>query len=283
MVDGWLYEVGEEPDLTPPPWTDGWEGGGWPDAPDLGDLTHLVLIDGHVVDSTRHPVAGSGYECAAMELGLPRRPPRPPVQRVVHQSPHEPMLDWLERVVGGPQALADIDGEPLRAPPQPAVAALPAHEHALAQQVDERLAVAASNWLVGDEMLHATRGLLDRAAAVGMIRAWRDLSPEHVAAAVVHCSARANALTGRGAPFTVAHFLRDLGSTSAPSARSTSLAVAVGGSQWPHGLPPRHVPAVHVLGDPLLLISRFRRELKVYRDLALRLQAKSAEPGRAAG
>ena len=43
----------------------------------LGDLTQVVLVGDQVVDVVRRPVAGSGYECAALELrdrGLLRAP-----------------------------------------------------------------------------------------------------------------------------------------------------------------------------------------------------------------
>lgn len=242
------------------------------DDPRRGTLTQVVLLEGRVIDVTHPPIQGSGYECAALELGHRRPQPPPRVERViVRESPHEEMTEWLRRVVGGEQRLADLDTSPL--PTSTALERESVEEavRELAGAVDEQLMRAAAGWMVTDEMLTVCRRLLVKAAHVGMLRAWRDLEAEKIAATIVHCAAKANALTGTGAPFTVAHWLRDLGTASAPSSRSAGLARAVGGSQWPHGRTPAEAPDVYVLGDADLLISRFRRELLSYRDLTSRI------------
>ncbi|WP_156466312.1 hypothetical protein [Janibacter sp. Soil728] len=240
----------------------------------LGELTEIVVIDGHVVESCRRPISGSGYECAALELDhLRGRAPAPIVQRVeVRVPPHEAMLDWLTRVVGGERPLAELDAQPLPASSPVDVGGFPDQERELAQAVDEQLARASAGWLVTDEVLTACRRLLTAAATAGTLRLWRDLEPAKVAAVVVHCIVKANGLAGAGAPFTVAHWLRDLGTTQAPSSRSATLATTIGGSRWAHGQTPTEVPDVYVLGDAGMLVSRFRRELMDYRDLAVRIR-----------
>lgn len=191
---------------------------------------------------------------------------------VVREPPHEQMIDWLERVVGGERALADLDAVPLPGSAPVDGAGLPAHERELVQAVDEHLVHASHAWVYGDEVLTASRRLLVAAQRAGALRPWRDLEPHQIAASLVHCIAKANALVGAGAPFTVAHWLRDLGATSAPASRSSSLARVIGGESWPHGARPAEAPEVYVLGDVDLLVSRFRRQLILYRGLAERIR-----------
>ncbi|MDN5717940.1 MAG: hypothetical protein L0G89_11980, partial [Janibacter sp.] len=72
----------------------------------VGELTQIVVLRGRVIDVTHEPVSGSGYECAAMEMERVHPSPPPRVERItVREPPHEAMVDWLERVVGGEEAL----------------------------------------------------------------------------------------------------------------------------------------------------------------------------------
>ncbi|UUZ45328.1 hypothetical protein LP422_03675 [Janibacter limosus] len=235
----------------------------------MGELTQIVVLRGRVIDVTYEAVSGSGYECAAMEMEHLHPSPAPRVERIsVREPPHEAMVDWLGRVVGGEEALDTPDARPLPASSPVEASSLPDPERELVLAIDEQLARAAAGWLLADEMLSACRNLLAAAVDADMLRIWRDLEPEKIAAVVVHCIAKANALVGSGAPFTVAHWLRDLGTTSAPSSRSTTLSKVIGGRQWSHGCAPSEVPDVYVLGDVRLLVSSFRRELLTYRALA---------------
>lgn len=245
-----------------------------PDDPRSADLTEIVLLHGEVLDVRRRPVSGSGYECAALELAHLHPTPPPRVERVVvRESPREEMLDWLARVVGGAEVLDRLDTDPLPDPVPIDASGLGGETRDLVLAVDARLVEAAAGWVVRGEVLTACRRLLVAAEAGGVLRLWRDLEPVKIAAAVVYCIARANGLVGQGSAFTIAHWLRDLGTTSAPSSRSASLARALGDSQWAHGQRPTGAPDVYVLGDTGMLVSRFRRELVHYRDLAERLRS----------
>ena len=69
MTERWLYGVDGGLQGSLPPWeADLWDDGIAPPSRGYGSLTELVLINGEVVDSRSRPVAGSGYECAALEL-----------------------------------------------------------------------------------------------------------------------------------------------------------------------------------------------------------------------
>lgn len=252
-------------------------GGGFGD--DRGMITEVVLLDGHLIDVRKGPVGGSGYECAAHELqarGVLRR--EPPRTVVVREEPEQAMLDWLARVVGGEAALAALDDEPLPVEDLD-LGAVPGWARERARLVDEHVQGAFGHQLIGPELLTACRRLLVRAAGAGAFEAWHGALPEQVAAAVVHCAAKASAL---GAP-TLGHpmrsILRGIGVSGYPSDRSRRLATLVGGSGWPHGRRPMEVPDVYVLGDPALLLSCFRSDLVVYRDRAVRLAAGSGASG----
>lgn len=279
-LDGGLLEP--EDDWGTDPWLDGMppRGGRSGGSRDLGTVTEVVLIDGHVVDSVSRPVSGSGYECAALELAHPHdRAPEPPrIERVlVREEPQEQMLHWLERVVGGPEALAALDDDPLPLGEPLELDALPLGSRDLARAVDEHLDLVEPAPIVAGQLVTAYRRLLATAAHAGMLHLWRDVAPDRLAATIVHTVVKANALTGTGAPFSYATFVRGLGVGTAPSARSRSLALLVGGSQWPHGRSPSGAPGVYVLGDVRFLVSRFRNELITYRDLAHTARAALGE------
>ncbi|NYF97769.1 hypothetical protein [Janibacter cremeus] len=277
MGERWLYGVDggllePEDEWGRDPWLDG-----VPTSRDVGraagapgTLTEIVLIDGHVVDSVSRPVSGSGYECAALEVAHLREPVPPPrVERViVREEPQEEMLHWLERVVGGAEVLAVLDDDPLPLAEPLELDLLPLGSRDLASAVDEHLDLVDPAPILAGQLLTAYRRLLATAAHEGMLHLWRDVPPERTAAAIIHCVIKANALSGAGAPFGVATFLRGLGVGSPPTSRSRSLALVIGGTQWPHGRSPSQAPEVYVLGDTGLLVSRFRNELITYRDLA---------------
>lgn len=101
-----------------------------PRGSDLGTLTNVVLVGSQVIDVTCHPVAGSGYECAVLDLqqrGLYQRPisheppPAPPPP-----PPHERQLAWLATIVG--EALLALESTPL--PDEPLdLSGVPRHLH----------------------------------------------------------------------------------------------------------------------------------------------------------
>lgn len=277
MAERWLYGVeGGREDLLalgePDPWT-----GGVPSSRDLGMLTEIVVIDGQVVDSRRRPVSGSGYECAALELDQ-RGPVAPRVERVVvREEPWEAMLHWLGRVVGGPDELDRLDAQPLPSDEELDLSGLSGTLVELVTVVDELVSSAGPPPVLGGELRTAYRRLLVRAAHSGMLRVWREVAPERLAATIIHCVVKANALTGSGAPFRVRDFISGLGVQQAPYDRSRSLALSLAGSGWPHGRRPSGAPDVFVLGDAGLLVSRFRHDLLTYRDLARRAEATAPD------
>ena len=246
----------------------------------LGELTKVVLIGDRVVDVVRRPISGSGYECAALELqhtGPLRRPSPPPV--VPAAPAHEQQLTWLARLVGGEKALAALTVEPLEAE------ALQLGEvHQFLRErvlgIDARLQELAPR-LLGAEGLTAARRLLTRAAAAEPALITRSDRDDIAAGAVIWAVAKGNDLVGSDRPVR-ASVIKDLcGLRSSPSARGQGFAHAVAGGSPVDGAPMwgfHPQPAVVALGSPDLLLSRFRRVVILYRDLALTLRKRTPAP-----
>jgi hypothetical protein len=235
---------------------------------DLGSLTMVVLMDDKLVDTVRRPVAGSGYECAALELGRGTPPPPPRIVEVPAQPRHELERTWLRMLVGGAEQLERLTRDPL--PDEPLdVAALPVdlreRVRGIAARVDEP-ALA----LFGVEGRTACRRLLSRAVAAepALLRGY-----DHdtiTAGAVLHAFAKGNDLIGPGCALTSTQLWTRAGLKSSPHDRARRFAHAVAG---PEGVPRdrnyhRGEPAVWRLGSADLLTGRFRSFLLVLRDIA---------------
>lgn len=255
-----------------------------PRGSDLGTLTNVVLVGSQVIDVTSHPVAGSGYECAVLDLeqrGLYQRPishqppPAPPPP-----PPHERQLAWLATIVGGEEALLALDSTPL--PDEPLdLSGVPRHLHARVEAIAGRI----DPWVslaMGDEGLTAARRLLVRAvaAAPGLLRSDRD---DIAAGAVVWAAAKGNDLVGQNRPLR-ASVIQDLaGLLTSPGQRGAAFAHALTGvgtsygqADWLYGgLRPNVIP----LGSPDVLLGSFRQRLITFRDIALQLRARTPVAG----
>jgi hypothetical protein len=77
------------------------------DWPDLGGpkVTHLVFVDGRLVDTWHEPAAGTPWQAHVAPAPPPPPPPPPPV--------HERVLDWLGEVCGGRAAVDALTTDPL--------------------------------------------------------------------------------------------------------------------------------------------------------------------------
>lgn len=238
---------------------------------DLGSLTLLVLIDDRVVDTMRRPVNGSGYENAAVELGRGRvpppsyRPPRPDPPR------YDQELSWLRRVVGGVQALAQLDSAPLPDEPLDLSHVEPAVEpelrerlQAIGEQADD-----IAFRLFGTELRTVTRRLLGELAGSPslFIHADRD---DQAAGALVWAAAKANDLIGPGKLMPASAIQGCGGLRSSPADRGRTFARVVAGMTGTGYEPHRTaVPNLLLLGSPRYLTGDLRSQLVRLRDLAL--------------
>ena len=76
---------------------------------DLDRLTHLVLVDGRLVEVWTEPVTGTRWQEHADRFDRELRRPEP--EPVV--PTHERALRWLDDVCGGRDAVLALQGDPL--------------------------------------------------------------------------------------------------------------------------------------------------------------------------
>jgi hypothetical protein len=78
-------------------------------------LTHLVLLDGRLIETWSEPVEDTQWQHVAEQLDSEReRPAAPPAPR---RLPHDSAFDWLDSLVGGRIALEALTDDPLPASP----------------------------------------------------------------------------------------------------------------------------------------------------------------------
>ena len=237
---------------------------------DLRQVTEVVVIGDRVVDVVQRPVHGTGYECAALEIEderrRPRQPPPPP-----EPPGHEKQLDWLARIVGGPDALAGLDTQPLPDEEGLDLAPVPVHLRERVVAIDEAVAPTTSV-LLGDEARTAARRLLVRAVSGEPAVLTCSDRDDIAAGAVLWAVARGNDLAGPNRPLRASAVSAVFGLRSSPSQRGEAFVRAAGGGLSSLHPWPRIEPDVVPLGDPGLLLGRFRRRLLSLRDLALALR-----------
>lgn len=78
------------------------------DDPTLDRVTHLVFVDGRLVDTWREPALGTRWEGVALRHDRESRPPDPPPQ-----PEHERVLEWLVDVCGSRAAVDALSAEPI--------------------------------------------------------------------------------------------------------------------------------------------------------------------------
>jgi hypothetical protein len=78
------------------------------DRPPLDRVTHLVFVDGRLVESWREPADGTEWEAIAHRHDRESLPPEPPPKPI-----HEQVLEWLAEICGGPAAVDALTGAPL--------------------------------------------------------------------------------------------------------------------------------------------------------------------------
>ena len=259
---------------------------------DLGRLTQITVIRGHVVDVQTRPVSGSGYECAALELGagappVAPLPPPPPLP-----AAHEQQLAWLEWVAGGAKQLAALHDRPLSSGPEDVAYALgdPRPESLVGRSAGDRLTVMARRIReVGPAHL-GVEGTLVACRILERVVASRPsllgvLTDDVAAASALIAAGRGNGLVGQGRATSAKALGEACGLTTAPTQRARSFADAVAGAtvSWPRDMGYGRGPDVFLLRLPDLLISEFRRELIGLRTIALALRESADRQHRAAG
>jgi hypothetical protein len=238
----------------------------------LDRLTHLVFVDGRLVDAWTESVRGTPWEEAARRHDRDRRPvfepPAPPYVRV---------LEWLAAVCGGPAGVAALDDAPLDDDHIDLPADLPDPRSRYRLEAAAELIDSASAALFDAETSYACRHAL--------LVLWSEApelvlgapTPAHLAGGVCWAVGKANGLYGPRGVRTQASVQEALGLSQAISGQGQRVATALRGllatATQPYGWP--GVPDLLPLGRPELLVSATRRRLVHLRDRARRAEAAS--------
>ena len=236
---------------------------------DGGRLSHLVFVDGRLVDAWSERVETSTYDDVARAHDEERRPPQvvqspPPLPR------HVQALAWLEAVAGSRDELLAMTSSPVALP-------------RLGDHLDP---VADEPWLVADELLTDLRETLlpsDLAAPLreclllvrGRLPELAErMTPARLAAGIAWVVGKANAAIGPEGPITQVRIADHLGTTSLSTAGSQVLGHVrrIGwSSRRPWGC---EAPALLPVGRVELLSSGVRRDLVDLRDRCLAEEAR---------
>jgi hypothetical protein len=236
---------------------------------DAGRLSHLVFVDGRLVDAWSERVEASSYADVARRHDEDRRPQvvqgPPPLPR------HVQALHWLDCVAGSREELLAMTASPV---------ALPRLRDRLDPVVDEP-------WLVADELLADLRESMLPSDLAAPLREClllvRDRLPElaepmtpvRLAAGVAWVVGKANAAIGPEGPVTQKRIADHLGTTSL-SACGTQVLGHVRRLGWNSARPwASGAPALTAVGRVELLSATVRRDLVELRDRSLADEARS--------
>lgn len=253
-----LFISTDEPE---PEWGQPWEPYA---APELDRLTHLVLVDGRLVDMWSQPVAGTRWQLHADRMDRSRRQleyaassPLPPPS-----PPYELMLDWLDGLVGGRRALEALGDEALRSSDVRLGDLGP-----MLEETDHILRHVAGRLFdpeVGAAFRIALSLLCESDQQLVGVR-----QPLRVAAGICWAVGRANDLVGSGKQVSTAALKRELGLTAAPAVCGTPVKRALRGMSPEPARRPAGQPDYLPIGQAGLLTSPTRRAICRLRDRAL--------------
>lgn len=239
---------------------------------DAGRLSHLVFVDGRLVDAWSERVEPSAYADVARRHDEDRRPQV--VQGAPPLPPHVQALHWLDCVAGGREELLAMTASPV---------ALPRLRDHLDPVVDEP-------WLVADELLCDLRESMFPSDLAAPLREClllaRDrvpelaerMTPARLAAGVAWVAGKANAAIGPEGPVTQKRVADHLGPTSL-SACGTQVLGHVRRLGWSSARPwACGAPPLTAVGRVELLSATVRRDLVELRDRALAQEARTSAP-----
>ncbi|MDR6174918.1 hypothetical protein QE364_000964 [Nocardioides zeae] len=230
-------------------------------------VTHLVLLDGRLVDAWTTDVAGTRWEPVARALERERRPPAAPVvSTVAPPPPHEQVLAWLDTVVGGRASLLALDGRPTVVDPEPPPGLTPGV--AERRVVVRDLVGAVAEEVFDDDVAATLLQVVDLVAVEEPDLLTGALSALQVAGGVCWLVGRANGLFTGGVTQTT---VRDLLGLASPLTGGGQAVRSALGVAWPEATPPPSWTGGRLIatGRPEVLTRRVRRQLVRSRDRAL--------------
>jgi hypothetical protein len=241
---------------------------------DIADrLSHLVFVDGRLVDAWSEDVRHTRWARHADRFDEERRPhvvlSPPPAPR------HQQVLEWLDSLVGGREAVLALGTAASHVPMLRGVVDPVADEPWLI--VDELLGDLCSTLLSPDLEAPMRRGLLllrERCRSLP-----ERSTPDRIAAGIVWVVGKANAAIGPDGPVTQLSIAAQLGVTSL-NACGNSVLGHVRRVGWPQPRPwGSDCPPLLATGRPELLSAHTVADLVELRDQALDDQAGLAAVG----
>jgi hypothetical protein len=242
----------------------------WYDQPrsqELDRLTHLVLVDGRLVDTWSEPVEGTRWQQHAerfdRELRRAQEPPPAPE--------YERALQWLDNVCGGRAAVAALDAEPLVEDGLDLPEVPDRSDRERLEDAAALLDAVAERWFDTETSFALRRALL---------RVWTDdpgftrsaRSASHLAGGVCWAVGKANGQFGQRGGVTMSQVQGTLGlGSSITDAGQKVRAVLCGLRSWPgpSGAGTWYAaPRLEALGHADLLTATTRAQLIRIRDQA---------------
>ena len=233
-----------------------------------GRLSHLVFVDGRLVDAWSEHVQDSAYDDVARrhdeehQPQVVQSPPEPPI--------HVQVLAWLDTVAGGREELMAMTASPVALP-------------RLADHLDP---VADEPWLITDELLTDLRESLLPSDLAAPLREClllarerlpelaERMTPVRLAGGIAWVVGKANAAIGPEGPITQILIAHHLGTTQLNACGNQVLG-HVRRLGWTSRRPWHcEAPALLALGRVELLSSGVRRDLVGLRDRSLAEQAR---------
>lgn len=239
----------------------------------LDRLTHLVFLDGRLLDAWTEPARGTRWEGAAEDADRERRPTYEPPA-----PPYVQALSWLATVCGGPAAVEALDDAPL---------------------TDDHIDLPADLETGARGRLESAAELIDSVCAAlfdaetsyacrhALLALWTD-EPEvvvgapttaHLVGGICWAVGKANGLYGPRGTRTQSSVQEALGLRQALSGQGQRVERGLRGllgatTSRPYFWP--GIPDLLALGRPDLLTSSTRRQLVQLRDRARRAEASAA-------
>ena len=240
------------------PFGRGWTG-------ELDRLTHLVLVDGRLVDLWSEPVTGTRWQPHADRFDRERQPPPPPPVPRWQRA-----LDWLADVCGGPAAVESLDTAQLTDDGWEPPPGLAPGDRGRLESAHDLVAAVAERWFCPEETVAFRRALL---------RLWQE-EPDtvrhaptaaHLAGGVCWAVGKANGCFHPQGGLRMTRLKDALDLSPAPSTYGAVVRQALVGyrecgseDRWR----PEGAPALLSLGLPELLTAATREQLVAVRRRA---------------
>jgi hypothetical protein len=241
---------------------------------DLDRLTHLVLVDGRLVDVWSEPVSGTRWQEHAERFDRELRRPEPEPQ----VPTHERALRWLDDVCGGRDAVLALDTDPLADDGRDLPEAPTRQAQSRLAAVAELLDAVAQRWF-DVETSHALRTALltvwEREPEVVLDAA----TAAHVAGGICWVVGKANALFRPPGERTMGQLKEALALHTTISTYGKVVQRALVGYRDPSSQGwwrPDELPELLALGHRDLLLGEVRRRLVRVRNRALEARDSTA-------